>query len=90
MFSHLGSDRTNYKHLPWALHYIQGVKLSEEKEVQRETLFNVGNYQGYLKWVSSSERKLGTLGDRVEYYIFSVFKKKNIKVKALEFLLCQA
>lgn len=53
MFSHLGTDRTNYKQLPWALHYIQGVKLSEEKEVQRET-FNVGNYQGYLKWVSSS------------------------------------
>lgn len=67
MFSHLGTDRTNYKQLPWALHYIQGVKLSKEKEVQRETLFNVGNYQGYLKWVSSSERKLGTLEDRVEY-----------------------
>lgn len=49
MFSHLGTDRTNHKQLPWAL-YIQGVKLSREKEVQRETWFNIGNYQGYLKW----------------------------------------
>lgn len=37
MFSHLGTDRTSHKQLPSALLYIQGVKLSKEKEVQRET-----------------------------------------------------
>lgn len=47
MFSHSGTDRTNHKQLPWALLQIQGVKLSKEKEVQRETWLNAWNYQGY-------------------------------------------
>lgn len=70
MFSHLGTDRTNHKQLPWALLYIQGVKLSKEKEVQRETWFNVGNYQGYRKWVNSSDRNTGVEGWVSNYISF--------------------